>query len=209
MFTWTLSEISSGRSGRRAVCQFYVQHLREQQGGQGHRPHWQKSSFLVSLIFWQGHSTTCQTKCVGPSSWYTNSSVSLPNLTHPTATQWRICCLRRPMPSEPLLLPEAQSGLLAPFTQRPPIYQRQLLPPVESPSRVTTKGFRPAEPSESSDHHHSNWPQIPFIQCPLGCSPEPLPVSNSPRIPSLRRLARQSTADTGHPLTSEFQITNK
>lgn len=30
-------------------------------GGQGHGPHWQESSFLVSLIFWQGRTTTCQT----------------------------------------------------------------------------------------------------------------------------------------------------
>lgn len=31
------------------------------EGGQGHGPRWQESSFLVSLIFWHSHSTTCQT----------------------------------------------------------------------------------------------------------------------------------------------------
>lgn len=34
---------------------------RSSKRGQGHGPRWQESSFLVSFIFWQGHTTTCQT----------------------------------------------------------------------------------------------------------------------------------------------------
>lgn len=62
------------------------------------------------------------------------------------------------------------------------------------PPEWPPKAFSQQNYLEAQTTHHSNWPQILFIWSPSGCSSGHLPASNSPCIPSLRRLARQSRA---------------